>query len=359
MEELTLSVDVMDAFDHFFVAGLAAILEDEYSTPCSWKWDDFQTVTIAMSGLDDMRAAQAVSRHVQRWAESEWLQSSGDYTITSPHPENSKSSSIHATMSPRLSGLTEPYGWQRLQADRHKAIDALQTSGDRRYIGALGEPSYWSGRRNASSLDADMGASRWEMVARNRGQEFIGGRLLPLAQAVSQRDIDKLRTGLLGETIDDEVGKNQSDSRSATGLHRPQVTDNARVWCALMGVSAFPHMVTTAGFTRDATAGLTQLRGLKRFSVLPVSDQFWTLAKYRSITRSAALLSSGVELVQRGELGDAPADPSLLSQDGTVPGFDWLKEKGVVACALFRQFVSDNASAPERWIERGHLVPVV
>lgn len=37
---------------------------------------------------------------------------------------------------------------------------------------------------------------------------------------------------------------------------------------------------------------------------------------------------------------------------------DWLREKGVCACVLFNQFVSDNASAPERWLEPGEIIPL-
>lgn len=37
---------------------------------------------------------------------------------------------------------------------------------------------------------------------------------------------------------------------------------------------------------------------------------------------------------------------------------DWLEEKGVAACCIFNQFVSDNASAPERWLEQGEIIPV-
>lgn len=67
----------------------------------------------------------------------------------------------------------------------------METFGDYRYFGALGQPSYWSGEQTNHSLRSDFGASRWEMVTRNKGQEFIGGRLFPLAQKVAARPIEK------------------------------------------------------------------------------------------------------------------------------------------------------------------------
>lgn len=353
--ELTLPVDVTDAFDHLFLAGLASILEDEYDEPCSWKWNDFQHATLyARAGCDVDEVAQVVSNHVRRWVQSMWLRAKGDYTCAEEEtPLHDAAGSEHATLSPRLSGISVPHGWKRLQKDRHTAIDALVTNGDRRYVGALGEPAYWhwNSRKQAQP---DNGASRWEMVTRNQGKEFVGGRLLPLAEALANRSVEDFKVGLLGERVVDEIGsKSKSDSRTATGLHRPQPTDNARAWCALMGVAAFPHMITTKGTIRDATACLTQMTGSRRFVVLPVFDQAWSLSKYRSVTRSAMLLRFGVDLVENGALQGEQIDEGQASAGGR-----WLAEKGVVACVISNQYVSDNKSAPERWLERGRLYAV-
>lgn len=350
--ELTLPVDVTDAFDHLFLAGLASILEDECGEPCSWKWNDFQHATIyirADCGADEV--TQAVGDHVRRWAQSAWLRAKGDYTCPEEEVPLHDANSEHATLSPRLSGISVPNGWNRLQKDRHTAIDALDTNGDRRYVGALGEPAYW--HWNQKQMQPDNGASRWEMVARNRGQEFVGGRLFPLAEALANRSVEDFKAGLFGERVVDEIGKGRSDSRTATGLHRPQPTDNARAWCALMGVSAFPHMVNTEEAIRDATACLTQMSGSRRFAMLPVFDQTWSLSKYRSVARSAMLLRFGIDLVERGALRGNQFDTGQ-----TVAGARWLAEKGVVACVVFNQYVSDNKSAPERWLERGRLYAV-
>ena len=133
----------------------------------------------------------------------------------------------------------------------------MQTAGDYRYFGALGQPSYWSGKKNKDDLQSDNGASRWEMVTRNQGKEFVRDRLLPLSQIVAARSVDEVRDGLLGLRIEDEAGKNEATSRTATGLHAPSKTDNARAWCALIGVSAFPTRISTDG-SHASTAGQLQ-----------------------------------------------------------------------------------------------------
>ena len=126
----------------------------------------------------------------------------------------------------------------------------------------------------------------------------------------------------------------------------PSKTDNARAWCALIGVSAFPTRVSTGGgdMGRDGTAALFQLKGPIRFAVLPVFSGWWTLAKYRAVVRSAALAKFGIQKARPSE------DSELVS-----PESEWLREKGTAACAVFNQYVSDNKSAPERWLERGQL----
>ena len=351
---LTLPVDVTDAFDHLLLVGLASILEDDGDGPCTLQWNDRWSATLRMpDGITAEKAAETVGRHARRWAESPWLQSEGDYTAVDAL---SVGKTKHATLSPRLSNLSESYGWTSLQHDRQVAIDALQTIGDRRYIGALGEPSYWSGRNPSGKkeLRSDSGASRWEMVTRNKGQEFIGGRLLPLAKTVAGFDSNRLKGGLLGTETKDEQGGNKSDSRTGTGLHRPQVTDNVRAWCALMGVTAFPHMVTTAGRNRDATACLSQMSKERRFAILPVFDGEWTLAKYRYVVRSKELLTYAVSLVESGALGYGLVDAAPVRPQTT-----WFAEQGIVGCVLFQQYMSDNASAPERYLERGRLFPTV
>lgn len=346
---VVISADTTDAFSHLLMVGLASILEDANpDRVCLFRWlDDLQAFEIKTNDdLDIDQISKVVSEHAKRWSQSLPLTSQDDYTVS--NESDKPSGAFHATMSPRLSNLGVPYGWEKLQRNREAAVDAMETFGDYRYFGALGQPSYWSGEQTNHSLRSDFGASRWEMVTRNKGQEFIGGRLFPLAQKVAARPIEKVRDGLLGTTIEDEVGGNKAFSRAATGLHAPSKTDNARAWCALIGVSAFPTRVTTIGseMSRDSSAAMFQIKGPIRFAILPLFDQYWTTAKYRSVIRSEALAQFGIQQARfRGDQVMSAAS-------------DWLEEKGVPACCLFNQFMSDNKSAPERWLEPGEIIPV-
>lgn len=337
---ITVPVDVHDAFSHLFLVGLASIVEEEKpGTYCSLRWEGSgASATVLFSSpmeLDDVSAC--VHSHVAKYNDLLAMTSDGEYDGSTPH----------ATMSPRLSNIVEPSGWTALQHDRQAAIDALDSMGERRYFGALGQPSYWSGRVSGSShaLQADYGASRWEMVARNRGQEFISGRLRKLSQIASDFSLERIRDGISGEAETDECGKGKSDSRTATGLHAPSLTDNVRAWCALMGVSAFP-VIPSVSESRDSTAAMFQISKKGAYAVLPVFTEEWTLSRFRSVARSAALLQAGASVVL------AEGNPEFTVHD------DWLAERNVIACALFRQFVSDNKSAPERWLERGTFTPV-
>ncbi|MDF7663612.1 hypothetical protein PT282_02865 [Bifidobacterium sp. ESL0763] len=348
-----------DAFAHLYLVGLASILEDADPSRrriCQIRWKDQEHAVLESS--DDVswrQCAEIVHEHALRWSESDWLHAGGEYW-ESPKEDGAKSkkkvSPVRATLSPRLGKPNTRGSWQKLERDRHRAIDQLETPLDYEYIGALGEPSYWSGDMGKDkNYTPDRGASRWEMVARNRGQEFVSGRLLPLAQAVARRDVDAVLNGLKGESVVDEVGKDSQQSRTPTGLRRPSKTDNAQAWCALFGVSAFPQSKSTTK-DRGATAGFFRIRGHGQYVVLPIFEQFWTLQKYRSVVRSLWLEQAAVGKV------DADDETNSGSGFGSFAGNQWLKEQGVVLCALFPQYVSGNASAPERWLQKGELFDV-
>lgn len=337
---ITIPVDIHDAFSHLFLVGLASIVEEEQpGTYCSLRWEGTgENATLLTSQpmqLEDISAC--VLSHAQKYSKLLAMTSDGKYDGKTPH----------ATMSPRLSNITEPEGWKSLQHDREAAIDGLQTIGECRYFGSLGQPSYWSGRVSGSShaLQSDYGASRWEMVTRNKGQEFIQGRLRKLSSIVAGFSVDRIRRGITGEIVRDECGNNKPDSRTSTGLHAPGITDNARAWCALIGISAFP-VSPSVGQMRDATAAMFQISRKGAFAVLPVFSGTWTLQRFRSVVRNAALINAGI----KAAMSDEPSARRVND--------DWLAQRDVVACVLFRQFVSDNPSAPERWLERGTFVPV-
>ena len=88
---------------------------------------------------------------------------------------------------------------------------------------------------------------------------------------------------------------------------------------------------------------------LFRIALLQKTILFWTAAKYRSIVRSSALAEFGIQHARAIDAQSRLASASI----------DWLDEKGVLACCLFNQFMSNNPSAPERWLEPGEIIPVM
>ncbi|MBT1165780.1 CRISPR-associated protein Csb3 [Bifidobacterium simiarum] len=339
-----------DAFTHLLLVGLASILEDddEHRTCLIW-WKNRGTAVIRPS--DDLSwedCAAIVQNHAKRWADSSWLNASGEYS-----DEKKK----YATLSPRFKAPSSPDKWRLLEQDRAHTIDTLQTALDYRQIGALGEPSYWSGRSGKSK----MGASRWDMTPRNGGQEFVGGRLRDLSKVVSGRDISQIINGLLGKTITDEIdvqkkqpGK-ETKKFTANGLRSPSITDNAQAWCALFGISAFPVMKsTTSNF--GSTAAFAQIGSQNNpFVVLPIWLNPWTIDRYRAVVRSRALLTIGLE----GAFGVSPSDDDR-KRSGILPAEvahsrRWLKNKSVEYCMLFQQY-EEMVKAPNVWLMKGHPV---
>lgn len=67
--------------------------------------------------------------------------------------------------------------------------------------------------------------------------------------------------------------------------------------------------------SRDSSAAMFQIKGPIRFAILPLFDQYWTTAKYRSVIRSEALAQFGIQQARfRGDQVMSAAS-------------DWLEEK--------------------------------
>ena len=348
--ELVINGNHDDAFTHLLLVGLASILDDADETlDCRIRWKGFDQAAISVSkdSFDWLDCARIVHDHAERWSISTWLNATGVYATDAAAGAASK-----ATLSPRLGKFPTRAAWQRLQDDRQAAIDGLQTALDHRYVGALGEPSYWCG--SSDDQDPDRGATRWEMVTRNKGKEFIGGRLLPLAKAVAARSIKQVEEGLCDVRVTDEVGENKPNSRTSTGLHQPSATDNARAWCALIGVSMFPIARSTQA-RKESTAAFFPMKGQREpYAILPLWAKPWTLAKYRAVVRSRALLTVGLDA--RLQPDAVERKTASINATSVQRGRRWLTDQGVTACMVFRQYVSNNKSAPERWLEKGDLL---
>ena len=346
--ELVISGNHDDALTHLLLVGLASILDDADETlDCRIRWKGFDQAAISVSkdSFDWLDCARIVHDHAERWSTSTWLNATGVYATDGADD----GAASKATLSPRLGRFPTRAAWQRLQDDRQAAIDGLQTALDHRYVGALGEPSYWCG--SPDDQDPDRGATRWEMVTRNKGKEFIGGRFLPLAKAVAARRVEQVADGLRGMSVTDEVGKDKPNSRTSTGLHHPSATDNARAWCALIGVSMFPIARSTQA-RKESTAAFFPMKGQREpCAILPLWAKPWTLAKYRAVVRSRALLTVGLDARLQPDADERKtADINAVAVQRSRR---WLTAQGVTACMIFRQYVSNNKSAPERWLKKG------
>lgn len=125
---VVISADATDAFSHLLMVGLASILEDANpDRVCLFRWlDDLQAFEIKTNDdLDIDQISKVVSEHAKRWSQSLPLTSQDDYTVS--NESDKPSGAFHATMSPRLSNLGVPYGWEKLQRNREAAVDAMET----------------------------------------------------------------------------------------------------------------------------------------------------------------------------------------------------------------------------------------
>lgn len=318
------------ALTTFAGLGLAAILagSGKVSGPVRLGWSEggAEPRLHVTAGEDDVTIASVVQEHARSCiCEGSWMMAD---LMDEPW------SGRGAALSPRVKDPATPSQWKFLQQARYQAIEKIggARAVDAELVGALGEPAYWA--IQGKDKRTAKGSSRWDMKTRNRGEELVAGRMRKLARYVSERSVGGVRQGLTGETVNDEAYKVASESRTATGLQRPQFTDSALAWCGLWGISAFP-VVHQLGKT-SATAGAVPAG---RFS--PVRIALPVLTGMRSIGRWRAVLSSWeLALVSDGEgLDDERAQT-------------WLHRHGVIAIASYPRHELVNSNGPnEYWLE--------
>ncbi len=337
-ETLVFPGDDLVAFDHLAVYGAAAIAEAAGHSDVRIRWTDDLSPHPEVTGFDWQSLAVAVRAHASVHADpASWVAADGN-----------TGDGISGLFSPRIKSMPQ----KRLEqwySDRALALDAVEGPWaplDFAMIGALGAPSYWSFDRGEAR--PDHGASRWEMKTRNRGEDFIRNRLRLLAVSVASRSEAAVEAGLRGESIEDEVGRDATDSRTPTGLMAPARTDNARAWCALWGISLFSVYPRPSG--ASYTVGHIGHHSGGYF-YLPSMARPWPLHRLRTILRSAQL-----HIVAAQGVDDLPEADTTSA--GTSSAWTWLLDRGVGSVVRFGVHRSDNRSAPEKWAERGErLVP--
>lgn len=325
MKRMSLAGRVDEALSHLMLLGLASIMEESGAKEVSVWWEDGIEPLPTVGWEEGIGPAEAVVVHVQRHAdESSW--------VRQWQMHDGKQVGL---FSPRISAPRGRSSWQSLVQARRKALDSGLTRLDHRMIGSLGEPAYWL--MDAMDGQPDSGASRWEMKTRNRGEEFVGQRLRPLAEALSERSVEDVQRSLEGVRLQDL--NHDALSRTPTGLTIPQPTDAVRAWCALWGIAA-STLVPSSPARR---ASLSQTSGTwprdrvhPQHHVMPVWSTPVSVAKVRSLLTSAPL-----DVLSRGEL-----DQGARRE---------LQRSGVVALVRFPVRVGGSASAPERMLLSGWL----
>lgn len=333
MTHLDLTGSIRRPLTNMALYGLAGILDDAGLPDVRLFFTDEVTphARLVVAVEDPQVIGYAVLDHAKARGEGSWV------VATMTHEGDTGK----GVMSPRLKPASSVDGWSHLQCQRHAQLNLLtegKSTLDLRMVSGLGEPAYW--RCTDRSVQPDQGASRWEMKTRNRGEEFVANRLAPLARAVAARSPGSVLDGLTGVTIADYASA--ADSRSATGFAPPGPVDSALVWCALWGLADFP--VIHDGTNRSRTPGAqTWERVHPRIMALPVFTAPTSSARLRVVLRSAELDRLAVSMTEQ-------ALPSAVSP--------WLREHGVRAIARFDVDVVGSASAPERRILDGVIVPL-
>lgn len=352
MSTITLAGDYTSALTHFAQYGLASLSEQYHpqGVTIGWSREAVPKAQLVVKDTDARMIAGYLQEMAQQLSELDsWVMC--DVTYGTGRDEKKFS-----PFSPRIRAInTKKYSddWEKHQKARYKYLGELTASQDilnLRWISGLGEAAYW--RFDNKENRPDHGASRWEMKTRNKGEEFIQHRLRPMCVELTKWSAEKVLSGLLGERLDDSVGKNKSDSRTSTGFTTPQPTDVALALAALLGVSAFPviHQVNQLSVTPGAWPSD---RLHPRNMVLPITTEHMTLARLRTILRNRAY-AQAVEQACNHEPEKGKSTVENIFE--VVGSAEWLKARAIQAVVRFPIKLAGSSSAPERQVQEGKPV---
>ena len=354
MSTITLAGDYRSALTHFALYGLAILAETHHPGAVTLGWSDEAIpkaqLDIEGVGLDTM-AEYILQYSVQLSSADSWVAVNNEY-------ESGKNKATFSPFSPRILNIDPEVGpddWTRHQKVRHDAIDQLTSDDDLlslRWIAGLGEAAYW--QPNDKRGGQDYGASRWEMKARQQGQEFVQHRLRPLCKEISAWTVSDISEGITGLVIRDTIAKKLADSRTSTGFTPPGPTDVVLAFCALLGISCFPviHKVDDVSVTPGAWPA-NQFHPNK--IALPVMVQRITPARLRSILRSRAFSLAVERVCISGNDAQKYARSNIFT---SISSFKWLKSWGVGALITFPIFKKEGARSVERQVQYGTAVPL-
>lgn len=352
MSTITLAGDYTSALTHFAQYGLASLAEQYHPQGVTLGWSR-EAVPKAQLTIEDADT-HTIAGYLQKLAEQ--LSEPDTWVMRDVIYGSGKDEKNFSPFSPRIRVIDTkkyPTDWRKHQEARHEDLDGLAANRDilnLRWISGLGEAAYW--RFDRKDNRPDHGASRWEMITRTNGKEFVQYRVRPMCRELSGWSTEKVLSGLLGENLDDSLGKNKSNSRTSTGFTTPQPTDVALAFAALLGISVFPviHQVHQLSVTPGAWPS-DSLHPQKM--VLPITNEHITLARLRTILRNRAYAQT-VEQVCNPEYDkyNSTAESVFESAGST----EWLKARGIQAVVRFPIKLAGSDSAPERQVQVGKSV---
>ena len=335
--EITLGGGIDSLLTHMTMLGSALIAEDAGLRNVRIHWTDASVprATIAFSGSGAEELAQALRALALRVSDpTSWTRVMVDVGGKVPAAAfNGKSGTPNT-----------PERWAALAAARAAGLGNVSSRLELRLARSLGQQAWWFD--DHKQFRPANGASAWEMRTRNRGLQFLPDRFIPLAEEVVQWPDDKIVSGLRGETIDDAVGKNAFDSRTATGLTAPQPVDNAVALAALIGLAAIPLIHSTTQSTVSA-AHIRRHEDRSARLLMPVSVEPVSAHRIRAMLRSSWLI----------EVADHEAENSEPGPLTRRSALDRLASLGAAAVVSFPVQVSSNVNAPERIALAGEVFP--
>ncbi|GGG79288.1 aldehyde dehydrogenase [Corynebacterium pelargi] len=346
MTTVTLGGSIHSALTHFALLGLAEIAESTFGAGVTLGWSDAAVprAWVEVPGASEDEVAQAVLDAARTESPRDWPSVRLTYA----------SGATVSPFSPRIKAIDtdkHPNDWEKHQAERHIVFDALLEAGDwteLRWLDALGEASYWHVANNVRQ--PDRGASRWEMVSRQHGREFVSNRYSLICKEVARWPKKQVIDGVTGVQVRDVIGKQKTASRSSTGLTPPGPADNALVFCALRGIAAFPlaHRVEEI----NATPGAWPATVLHPKSMLlPVPTAPVTPARLRSVLVSSQLADLHTAMMTIDS--DQENRKSLALEADAARA--WLAARMCRAVVRFPILKAGSDSAPERQVLEGEV----
>lgn len=330
MNKINIAGEPTELITNMALLGLASIIEEQLKTKTKIGWEEKNSLITGY--ISTQKTTQEIIEAVHAHANKHSSQQNTWLCKKAPDGENGMVTSIPEK---RMSSkIIEELINARLEVEKSDKTSML----DKKMIFALGEICWWN-KNEEKAISQRYGASSWDMVSRNGGNNAIK-HLTKIASKLAQREPQKIETGLTQRgNIIDELAKGQ-ESRSSAGLNGTRKTDLAIAWCALWGINLFPTMHKAA--TKQSKSSLKSAcfyknKG-KRTIFLPLFiEQETTINHFKN-----TIISKDFHLVS--------------NKKGEDKNIKWLEEQGVTGL-LEIPIVSDpNLNTAEFIAEQGKLV---